>query len=225
MFQKSNLPKGEAYEKPHLIIDFKPIEEAEILLEDCNAFTTQASQNMMVIPFPGLTRIRKWRAKRRDDQLSAMYESLQPRVQESERILRKMIGEVVEKKRALRMQARHLLSRLDACITFNCDMLSLSDTPVVEIRAIVNNLSSASVAVKSMMVFNNEVLRQRNMQSAKQSKSFVPWTKRSAINKPLSENELNTDADHPSLVKRLHELREVSCGFYVQFNCFVHRFH
>jgi hypothetical protein len=206
---KTPQSRGELYEKPHLVVDFKPIEEAKLLLEECEAFITLSNQSLVVLPFPGLSRIRKWREKRRDDQLATLYSSLQKRILDSERILRQMIGEIVEKKRALRLQGKYLIARLDSCMTFNCDMLSQSDNPVVDIRATVNNLSSASVQVKSMMVFNNEVLRQKSVQAVRHGKTFMPWTKRAPVNRALTEAELCADEDHPVLQRRLHDLREV----------------
>ena len=99
----------------------------------------------------------------------------------------------------------------------NNEMLGNSEEPVNEIRELVNSLSGASVTVKSMMVFNNEILRQRNAAQIRQGKSFIPWAKRPALARPVSEAELAADGDHPVLLKRLNDLRKVIYFFRMNF--------
>lgn len=193
-----------------LDVDLAPMGEADALIDSCEEFISQSGQELVVLPFPALSRIRNWRAKQRDNRLSLMYESLQPRVQDLERRLRSMIGDIVEKKRALRTQAHYHEARLQACMQYNNDLLLDSEAPINEIRELVNNLAGASVSVKSMMVFNNELLRQRNAAAVKQGKSFIPWAKRPSAVRPVSENELAADADHPVLKRRLDEIRKVA---------------
>ena len=75
-----------------------------------------------------------------------------------------MIGEVVEKKGILRLQARHLQSRLEQCVEHNQALLKASDGPLEDTRNFVNTLSSESTVLKEMMNFNTEILRLKKLE-------------------------------------------------------------
>lgn len=140
-----------------------------------------------------------------------MYENIQPRVVATEKTLRKIIGEVVEKKGALRLQARHLHVRLEACIKHNKQLLAASDGPLEELRSIVNQLSGESTALKDMITFNKEVLRIRNVEEISKGQNFVRWGARPAAKKKNNaEADLRSDADHGVIEAKLVTIREVS---------------
>lgn len=194
-----------------MLVDFKPIEEADSLLEECEQFVQQTKTVLFTLPFvPSFNRVRNWRSKRRDNKLMLMYENIQPRVVATEKILRKIIGEVVEKKTALRLQARHLHVRLESCIAHNKELLAASDGPLEELRAIVNQLSGESTALKDMITFNKEVLRIRNVEEISKGQNFVRWGAKPAAKKKNSvESDLKADADHAQIEAKLITIREV----------------
>lgn len=199
----------------HMLVDFKPIEEADILLEECEQFMQQSKTSLYTVPILGFTRvangIRSWRTKRRDTRLMVLYEALQPKVVATEKLLRRIIGEVVEKKTALRLQACHLKVRLEACIKHNRLLLEESDGPLEELRTIVNRLSGESTALKDMLTFNREVLRIRNVEEISKGQNFVRWgSKPAAKKKGGAELDVKKDDDHSSIEAKLIVIREVS---------------
>jgi hypothetical protein len=79
----------------------------------------------------------------------------------------------VEKKLALRDQARHLKCRLNSCIAYNTHFVQSQEEFVEEMRRSVNALSSESSALKSAVAFNCELVRQKIIQTVKQNRTFV----------------------------------------------------
>ncbi len=197
----------------HMLVDFKPIEEADLLLEECEQFMTQTKTAMYTVPILAFSRvansIKSWRSKRRDNKLMSVYESLQPKVVATEKVLRKIIGEVVEKKTALRLQARHLQVRLEACMKHNKLLLEASETPLEELRTIVNKLSGESTALKDMITFNREVLRIRNVESISKGQNFVRWGSKPTKKKTTNEVDIKQDSDHNTIEAKLIIIREV----------------
>lgn len=189
-------------------VDFRVIEEADLLLEDCESFLVQAQTNMKALPFSAFSTIRNWRAKRRDNQLYNLYELLRPRIKDAENNLRAIIGEVAEKKNALRLQARYLQIRLDSCICYNKEILDNMNNPADDLRGVVNRLTVESSYVKSMVTFNSDLLRQRNVESVNRGKSLVPWSAKNLVARQVTEADLMNDPDHSSLLQRLRMLRE-----------------
>ena len=198
-----------------LVIDETPIEEADILLQECEIFLSQSKQNILSLPFQAFSRIRNWRQKRRGSKLYTVYESLVPRIRDSEKQLRMLLGDVVEKKNALKIQGRYLQVRLDSCIKFNQEKLIESSKPLDHLRFMVNKLSTESTFVKCMVSFNHEILRLKNIESVSKGKSFVPWPSRGAMSRPVTDNDLAADSDHTILVNKLNGLREVSKLYYL----------
>lgn len=198
----------------HLLVDFKPIEEAEALLEECEQYIQQTKTALFTLPFvPAFSRVaagvRMWRTKRRDNKLIQIYNELQPRVVATEKSLRKIIGEVVEKKGALRVQARHLQVRLEACIKHNKMLLEQSEGPLEELRGIVNKLSGESTALKDMITFNKEVLRIKNVEQISKGQNFVRWGSKPNKKKSVMEVDLKQDPDHTVIETKLVTIREV----------------
>lgn len=197
-----------------MLVDFKPIEDADKLLEECEQFMTQTKAILFTLPFvPAFSRVaagvRNWRSKRRDNKLILTYETLQPRVVATEKILRKIIGEVVEKKTALRLQARHLQVRLEACIFHNKVLLEESNIPLEELRSIVNKLSGESTSLKDMITFNREVLRIRNVEQISKGQNFVRWGSKPTKKKSSAETDIKQDTDHGLIESKLITIREV----------------
>lgn len=205
-----NLVKTDNSYGAHLLVDFKPIEDADKLLVQCEGFIQQA-QNGGNMSFGAFPRFRNWRTKKRDSKLVSMYATLQPKVVEAEQILRGIIGEVVEKKVALRLQARHLQVRLDACILYNKTILERSDGPLENLRGYVNALSGQSAELKSMILFNKEVLRIKHVESISKGKTFVRWggTKQTVKKRNITDAELAADTDHQAIELQLSQLRQV----------------
>lgn len=55
------------------------------------------------------------------------------------------IGDVVEKKNALRVQAKYLTVRLSTCLQHNKQLLDESESPMEELRAQISALSNESI--------------------------------------------------------------------------------
>ena len=157
-------------------------------------------------------KLRQWRSRRRDERLLAMMHSLLPRIKASEDYLRDFIIQIVEKKLALRDQARYLKCRLDACIRYNGDSIDNQEDLIEEMRNVVNRLSTESTIVKGMVSFNVELVRQRVMETVRHNRTFVSWGSKAVLLRPISEQELAEDADHPLLMGRLNHIREVRGG-------------
>ena len=154
-------------------------------------------------------KLRQWRSRRRDEKLHAVMHSLLPRIKASEEYLRDFIIQIVEKKLALRDQARYLKCRLDSCINYNGDSIDGQEDLIEEMRNAVNRLSTESTIVKGMVSFNVELVRQRVMETVRHNRTFVSWGSKAVLLRPISEQELAEDADHPLLMGRLNHIREV----------------
>lgn len=194
------------------LADFKPIEEADKLLAECEKFV-QETKTEALIPFVPpfaiiANNIRTWRMKRRDTRLTGMFNALQPRIAASEKTLRSIIGEVVEKKAVLRVQARQLLVRLEECAKHNRQLLLSTAVPLEETRTFVNVLSSEAAVLKSMINFNREVLRLRAAQEMSRSPALLRWGMQKA--RGGAELDLSKDEDHVTVEQRLLKFREVS---------------
>lgn len=193
---------------------FKPIEDADKLLEECNLFIQEREADMVVLPFAAFSRVaagvRNWRAKQRDAKLSVTYSTLLPRLLETEKTLRKIIGDVVEKKKSLRLQARYLQVRLNTCLQVNKDLLMETETPLEDIRSVIDRLSDESVRLKEMSVFNREILRLRLLSKNKRNKPYAGWG--NSKQKPkttVTESDLANDDDHSHIGFKLDGLRQL----------------
>lgn len=202
----------------HLLVDYKPIQEADELLAECEQFIEESKEGMFILPFAAFSRvaanIKAWRAKRKDSKLITTYQHLQPRIASAEKNLRTVIGEVVEKKGVLRLQGRHLQARLESCVSHNKRLLQASDGPLEETRNFVNVLSSESTIIKDAMVFNTEVLRLKKLEEHAKNMSVLRWGKPRQQRTPQEPN-LSKDDDHNSLEARLLTFRDVSSFFQV----------
>lgn len=207
---------GNAY-GVQLLIDFRPIEEADQLLDECKQYIEEAQQELYVVPFvPTFSRlvsnVRQWRMKRKDAKLNTTYEALLPKVSACEKELRGIIGDVVEKKSALRLQAKHLQVRLNTCIIHNQELLTSSDSPLDETRGYVNLLSDEQAALKQMLVFNAEVNRLKASESNAKKQQAMRWGGLAKNrNKKAAEaaNEVK-DEHHSEIEQRLKSCRTVS---------------
>lgn len=198
----------------HQLVDYSPIQEADQILEECQIFLQQAGDTTFVL-FPLLTRVqtvKNWRMKRRDNRLISVYEQLYPRIIASEKKLRQIMGDVVEKKAEIRNQARHLQARLQACIRHNRTNLQATEGPVDELRLMINKLSNESALLKEMIEFNKELLRFGTVEKVSKGQSFVRWgglATKAPTKKVVTEQELQKDDLHPEIEVRLVNLRKV----------------
>mmetsp|Transcript_28786 Transcript_28786/g.48557 ORF Transcript_28786/g.48557 Transcript_28786/m.48557 type:complete len:348 (+) Transcript_28786:228-1271(+) len=159
-----------------------------------------------------LMKFNAWRSKRRDKGLYHTMNNLIRRIKISEEQLRDNIIQIVEKKLALRDQARHLKCRLNSCIAYNTEYVQGQEQFVEEMRTSVNGLSSESSDVKAAVAFNCELVRQKIIQTVKQNRTFVSWGSKAVLLRPVSDQELSEDEDHPQLMQRLTDLRECREG-------------
>lgn len=142
------------------------------LMNESEAFLEQIRS---IPEFEGnyLLKFKAWRSKRRDKNLYLTMNVLIRRIKASEEQLRDTIIQVVEKKLALRDQARHLKCRLSSCITYNTDFVHNQEQFVEDMRKSVNGLSSESSELKAAVAFNCELVRQKIIQTVKQNRTFV----------------------------------------------------
>jgi hypothetical protein len=199
----------------NMIEAFKTLDS---LIEECNNFINEVksipppspvAESGSVFNGPAAQKFRAWRTKRRDEKLLVSYTSLLPRIKDGEDYLRDLIIHTVEKKLALRDQAKHLKSRLDSCIKHNEHYVEKHGAVIENMRSTVNSLSTESSLVKAMVAFNAELVRQRVVQNIRHGRSFVSWGSRAVLLRPISEQELAEDEDHPQLMARLNAVREV----------------
>jgi hypothetical protein len=197
----------------HLLIDFKSIEEADKVLADCEKYIEDTKSEIFVLPFvPSFSllanNVRAWRAKRKDSKLLTGYQVLEPKIVVLEKTLRGIIGDVVEKKGALRIQARYLQIRLEQCVKSNKSQLDTTDNPLEETRNFVNLLSNESKTLKDMVTFNTETLKLQALEN--QSKHQVYGTRWvQGRQKNLNEVDVSKDGDHAAIQEKLNSLREV----------------
>lgn len=203
----------------HQLVDFTPIEEADQLLSECQMFLQQSGDSAFIL-FPMLTRVKNWRMKRRDNRLISVYEQLYPRIIASEKKLRQIMDDVVEKKGDIRNQARHLQARLQACIRHNKSSLQATEAPVDELRLLINKLSNESALLKEMIEFNKELLRFGTVEKVSKGQSFVRWggMSKAPTKKVITEAELQRDDLHPEIEVRLVSLRKVGLAFEHHFS-------
>ena len=180
--------------------------------------TSSSSSSML----QAAKKFRQWRSRRRDEKLLVTMNSLLPRIKLSEEYLRDLIIQIVEKKLALRDQARHLKHRLDACIAFNSHAITSQEEIIDEMRNSVNALSTESALVKAMVAFNVELVRQKVMETVRNNRSFVSWGSKAVLLRPISEQELSEDADHPALMTRLNTIREVNHSAFRSLTALCH---
>lgn len=208
----------------HLLVDFSAIEEADRLLEEGEAFLQQAA-NSPLFAFPIVGRVAgamSWRARRKDSKLLSAYQTLHPRVLDGEKKLRNILGEVVEKKAVLRIQARHLQCRLISCVEHNKKLLKQSEEPMEELRDVIDVLSGESSVLKEMIEFNKELLRfgqyERILRGqgplvGQPSRGFMyqqPAYRQRPETQTLTDQDLMTDDIHPDIETRLIVMRKVS---------------
>lgn len=153
------------------------IQSLDSVVQECEAVLESTRKSLLTMPFGAFERVRAWRAKRRDTKAAESIDLLMPKIRVAELslryrvlhetiinvrliiIFRATIGDVVEKKSAIRDQAKHLVARLRSCVYYNDTCLDAQKDVVEETRLIVNQLSSASAQVKGMVSFNSEILR------------------------------------------------------------------
>jgi hypothetical protein len=184
------------------------IHESELFLLQISQISQDTSNDGSSV-LQAAKKFRQWRSRRRDEKLLLTMNSLLPRIKLSEEYLRDSIIQIVEKKLALRDQARHLKHRLDACIAYNSHYIDSQEAIIDEMRSSVNALSTESALVKAMVAFNVELVRQKVMETVRNNRTFVSWGAKATMLRPISEQELSEDADHPTLMTRLNAIREV----------------
>lgn len=198
----------------HMLIDVKSIEEADKVLQECEKYIEETKAELFVIPFvPSFSllanNVRAWRNKRKDSRLLTGYQTLEPRIAALEKSLRGIIGEVVEKKGALRLQAKYLQVRLEQCTKHNKALLEQTEKPLEDTREFVNILSNESKLLKDMATFNSEVLKMQALETQSKNQIYGSrWVQ--GRNKNLNEIDLSKDLDHVAVQERLNALREVS---------------
>lgn len=146
--------------------------------------------------------------KKKDNRTSTAYSNFLPRILSCEKNLRKVIGDVVEKKIILRLQARHLRARLEACIIYNETLLATTDVPLDDTRNFVNSLSQESSEVKNMIAFNLEILRMQQFEEHQANLNLLRYNRQN-INNVNNENLERDDPDHFFLEIKLEEFRKV----------------
>ena len=114
--------------------------------------------------------------KQRDP--NEIYRELNPKVQGVEKDLRDTLASITERKSALQDQARHLMSRLDACILFNVERLQIIDTHIKDSQKTLSILNNEYAKVNQMLEFNHELMIQNNSQAmgSQSRKGFSAWT-------------------------------------------------
>jgi len=160
------------------------ISDCDALLAECDSYCSEASQqssSSTILPRNAFTNsIRNWREKRRDEVLTAKHDALQPRMVNIEAQLRGVIGEVATQKDEYRNKGKALAVRLEACLEVNRHRAESTEALVVELRQVVDDITGESSVVKSMVAFNQDILRQRANEVAVNDRHLAPWAMRSS---------------------------------------------
>lgn len=118
------------------------LQDIDALITDCNSFIRSCETsgipiaNAIATHVPGLNKLNEWRTNRRNDKLNMSYNSILPRISQSEKILRDMIMGALEKKQQLKDEGKKLYCSLSLCINYNEDSLHELDSPIETIRYI-----------------------------------------------------------------------------------------
>jgi hypothetical protein len=131
------------------------IPAAEELLVECNGLYAElqlAQQELSFVFF------KKLRQQRRDNKLFSHYEAVVPKIKVFEKLLRSLIGTIVDKKNLLRSQSNYLQIRISSCRDYNNKKLDEANKPVVEARRLLNVLLDELSVYKSMSAFNDEIV-------------------------------------------------------------------
>jgi len=148
---------------------------ADSLLVECEAYMAEVKTQLITLPFSAFSRIKSWRVKRRDDRLCALYDALQPRIHSLEQALRKIIDDAVEKKSLLRISAGSVYMDLEEYIGFSQEKLAASEPLVGKLRDFVDSITTESSSLKSMVSFDQEILRQQLQETIVKNCYAQPW--------------------------------------------------
>lgn len=230
----SNLIRREEFGKPVIFIDSKPVKDAETVISECEALislihqngtsssqyvlsSSQSNNNSFQMFHPQTKAIKN---RTHSAYAISMYDKLQPKIFDAEKILRGLLLVIIDKKAVLRTQAKQIVTRLIACIDYQTNLLIKSDTPIQELRDVVNDLANESASVKTMVAFNFELLRLHTAQSARQGKTVLSWARKKNANQGPSDEDLAKDYEHRELHHRLHQLRSVCIPSVYFSNCY-----
>lgn len=187
-----------------LSFDNAVLSEADSLIGDCESYIIQAKSSLTNLPFAA---INEWRKTRKDEQLLLLFDSLQPRIQQSERLLREMLEKTSHTKQVLRKEAKDFQVQLEACIEHSKEELSKTEPVVDSLRDYVDLVSSASSSIKFMMQFNDEVSRQRICEQTDTDAAPQLFFRQPSS---LNDNfDVSGDEDHVSLAEKLSTLRKM----------------
>jgi len=170
---------------------------------------------MITAPFNGpvFVKIREWRAKRKENKIGSRYDELAPKIAEGEKSLRGKIGDVIEMKTAIKIQARHLQSRLEGCIKYNSENVGTLDEPVESLKEIVSQFSNFSACVKEMLNFHGEILKQKQLENISRGKIFHSWPPLIQQKQSQQQLDITPDADHEIIIEKLNHLKETKQQF------------
>lgn len=186
------------------------------------AFTKQSTEEKTtLIPNIDLSmgassRINKWRAKQKQNNLYGRYDTITANVNTSDSILRFLTGKAMMNTGALIIQCKHLKPRLVACVKFNIKELEYQSPLVRDFNLVMDILKETEVSLQNMLVFFDEVghlkvnedrLRQHTMMA------YVPWAQRNSMSIVMSSDTEGAASKEvikrKSIEKRLTKTRKV----------------
>jgi len=173
------------------------------------------SKSGMKLPYNGpvVSKIKEWMNKRRENNIGSRYDELAPKIAESEKSLRGKIGNVIEMKTAIKIQAKHLQSRLEGCIKYNSDNVGTLDEPVESLKEIVSQYSSFSACVKEMLNFHAEILKQKKLENITSGKIFQSLPPMIQQKQSQQQLDVTPDEDHEIIMEKLNQLKESKQNF------------
>lgn len=172
---------------PHMAI----FQECDNVLQDNMAFRSQSmslietfnkshSQKSSLTGIDLSGKIMKWRSKKNNVNLSAMYTEIATKLLKSEEKMKKLIEIAVKDCSSFVLQAKYVRLRLKSCINYNHDLSSVDLFTYNEASAILEAVRDRERALKSMLLFHDEVDRIRKITDmpATNSGGYIPWDMR-----------------------------------------------
>ncbi len=161
------------------------IEESDNIIKELNRLFPTSSGPMSVlfgnVLKSGLDVLKRKRGSGKRDP-NEIYKELNPQVQGVEKDLRERLAAITERKSALKDQAKHLISRLDACILYNVERSQIADNFTRDCQRTLSSLNKEFLNVIQMLDFNQELTVQSGSGGDGGSfavsgrKNFSAWT-------------------------------------------------
>ena len=203
----------------------KPFMDCDALFADCEEFLKlsyraieinnnkgKSGLSKLVHSVPMSDKISKWQSRKKENELTETYESIQARAEQMDHTLNEIANVAAVSTSALITQSVHLNVRLTACVEYNRDEVDKNKPLVKEGRVYLNKLKSNERAILAMMDFMEEIAELKKHEP----KPYVPWGMRQQVEEQMEAERQAAlakgdivEIKRSSLEKRLKRIRKV----------------